>query len=368
MFQAICRVNRLDSDDKEFGFIVDYKDLFKKVENAVAVYTSELDYDDFEAADCDILLKDRLKMGRERLDASLEALELICEEVKKPKGDLEHIHYFCGNTELPEELKAREVQRTGLYKGIVSFIRAYANIADDLESAGYSSGEIEHIKQRMDHYVKLREIIRKASGETIDLKAYEADMRNLLDRYIQADDSEVISKFGDMPLIDIIVNSGISDAIANLPDGIKGNKDSVAETIENNVRSKIIKDHLLDPAYYEKMSILLDEIIKKRKEKALEYEAYLQEIADLASKVAAGKVDDTPETLNTGAKRALYNNLGANESLALQIDAAVRLIKPAGWRGNQAKENIIKKAIWKIVADIDEVERIFDIVKQQSEY
>src|SRR5262245_12628975 len=43
LFQAICRTNRLDGEDKDFGYIVDYKDLFKKVENAIAVYTSELD-------------------------------------------------------------------------------------------------------------------------------------------------------------------------------------------------------------------------------------------------------------------------------------------------------------------------------------
>ena len=43
LFQAICRTNRIDGDDKDFGYIVDYKDLFKKVENAIAVYTAELD-------------------------------------------------------------------------------------------------------------------------------------------------------------------------------------------------------------------------------------------------------------------------------------------------------------------------------------
>lgn len=368
LFQAICRVNRLDTDDKDFGFIVDYKDLFKKVENAVAVYTSELDYDDFEAGDCDVLLKDRLQMGRRRLDDSLEALELICEDVKAPKGDLEYIHYFCGNTEIPEELKTREVQRTALYKATVAFIRAYANIGDELEAADYSLSEIEHIKQRMDHYVKLREIIRKASGENIDLKAYEADMRHLLDNYIQADESVVISPFGDMSLIDVIVKSGIADAINDLPEGIKKNKEAVAETIENNVRKKIIKDQLLDPAYFEKMSKLLDEIIKFRKENAEKYEAYLQKIADLVGRVATARPDGLPESLDTKAKRALYNNLEQNESFALQIDAAVLVSKSDGWRGNQAKENQIKKAIWKIVNDMDEVERIFAIVKQQNEY
>ena len=91
-----------------------------------------------------------------------------------------------------------------LYKATVSFIRAYANIADELETAGYSTKEMEHISQRTDHYVKLREIIRRASGETIDLKAYEADMRHLLDSYIQADDSVIVSPFGDMSLIDVM--------------------------------------------------------------------------------------------------------------------------------------------------------------------
>ena len=368
LFQAICRVNRLDGDDKEFGFIVDYKDLFKKVENAVAVYTSELDYDDFNSEDCDILLKDRLEAGRERLDNALEELELLCEPVESPKGDLEHIHYFCGNTEIPEELKARELVRHTLYKAIVSLIRAYANIADELTDAGYSESEIEHIDHRLDHYLKLREIIKNASGETIDLKAYEADMRHLIDNYIQADDSVVISPFGDMPLIDVIVNSGIAEAISGLPGGIKGNKEAVAETIENNVRSKIIKDHLLDPAYFDEMSKLLDEIIKQRKQNAIDYEEYLKKVAELAKKVAAGKEDSTPDALDTPAKRALWNNLGKDESLAIKVDTAILVSRSDGWRGNSAKENLIKQAIYKVLNDIAEVERIFNIAKQQADY
>lgn len=35
LFQAICRVNRLDTEDKQFGYIVDYKDLFTKVEDEI---------------------------------------------------------------------------------------------------------------------------------------------------------------------------------------------------------------------------------------------------------------------------------------------------------------------------------------------
>ncbi len=368
LFQAICRVNRLDTEDKQFGYIVDYKDLFRKVENAVAVYTSELDYDDFEKPDCDILLQDRMQKGRERLDQAIEQLALLCEPVELPKGTLEHIHYFCGNTEIPAELKAREVQRIALYKGIVALIRAYANLADDLEAAGYTEKEIRAINEKLDFYLKLREEIRKASGETLDLKTYEADMRHLIDNYIQAAEPQNISPFGNLSLIELIVKTGIAEAIGSLPNGIKGSKEAVAETIENNVRSKIIKDHLIDPAFFEEMSVLLSAIIKERKENAISYEEYLRKIADLAQRVQAGHGESTPETLNTPAKRALYNNLGKNKDLAIAVHEAVIEYRPDGWRDNDAKEKVIKSRLYEVLKDVDEVERIFPIIKKQVEY
>jgi len=376
LFQAICRTNRLDGEDKDFGYIVDYKDLFKKVEKAIAVYTSELDYS-AGGADPQVMMQNRLSKGRERLDNAMETLALLCEPVEPPKGELEHIHYFCGNTEIPEDLKEREPQRAALYKATVALLRAFANIADELEAAGYTESDIRRIKQELDHYLKLREIIRKASGETLDLKAYEADMRHLIDIYIEADEPRNISPFDNMPLLELIVKTGIANAINNLPDGLKANKEAVAETIENNVRSKIIKEHLNDPAYYEKMSALLDEIIAARKAKAVEYEEYLKRIADLAKRVEAGQSEETPEQLNTPGRRALYNNLKIVETqdlaslrlqLAIKIDEAVKRIRPDGWRDVQAREQVIKAALYDLLQDEAEVERIFLIIKHQREY
>src|SRR6266568_6851717 len=275
LFQAICRVNRLDGDDKDFGYIVDYKDLFKKVENAIAVYTSELDHSDGGASP-EVLLQDRLKKGKERLDNAIETLALLCEPVQPPQGELEHIHYFCGNTEIADDLKLHEPQRAALYKATVALARAYANIADELEPAGYSSADVARIKERLDHYLNVREIIRKASGETLDLKAYEADMRHLIDTYIEADEPRKISPFDNMGLLELIVKTGIANAITSQLGGLRGNRNAIAETIENNVRRKIIKEQLNDPAFYEKMSALLDEIIVARKTKAIAYEGYLK--------------------------------------------------------------------------------------------
>jgi type I restriction enzyme R subunit len=228
LFQAICRTNRLDGEDKDFGYIVDYKDLFKKVENVIAVYTSELDHS-AGGANPEVLLQDRLKKGRERLDNAVEVLALLCEPVEPPKSELEHIHYFCGNSEIPSDLLEREPQRTALYKATVGLVRAYANLSDEMEPAGYSTEEINRIKQKINHYLAMRELIRKASGETLDLKAYEADMRHLIDTYIEADEPRKISPFDNIGLLDLIVKTGMADAIANKLGSLKGNQNAVAE-------------------------------------------------------------------------------------------------------------------------------------------
>jgi type I restriction enzyme R subunit len=388
LFQAICRTNRLDGDDKDFGYIVDYKNLFDKLDNAISVYTSELD-DSEGGSDPGIHLKERLKQGKERLDLALEAVAMLCEPVALPKGELEHIHYFCGNSERASDLEEREPQRVTFYKATATLVRAYANISDEMDAAGYNSAEVSRIKHRINDYLAIREIIRKASGETLDLKAYEADMRHLIDTYIQADVPRKISPFDDIPLLELIVNTGIAEAINQQLGGLKGNKNAIAETIENNVRSKIIKEHLNDPEFYEKMSALLDEIIAARKAKAIEYEEFLKRIAELAKKVQAGKADDTPVKLDTPGKRALYNNLkvwtshdGTAEKpaeytvpgasvldLALTIDETVKHVRPNDWRGVQAREQVIKQALYEILQDVEEVERLFKIIfEHKGEY
>jgi type I restriction enzyme R subunit len=373
LFQAICRTNRLDGEDKTFGYIVDYKDLFKKLVNergtgALQVYTSELD-DSAGDGTPEVLMQDRLKKGRERLDNALEAVALLCEPVQPPKQELQHIHYFCGNVEVPSDLEERSPQRVALYKTVATLVRAFANLADDLPRAGYTDDQIDKLKKKIDDHLKLREVIRRASGETIDLKAYEADMRHLIDTYIEAKEPRKISNFGEVGLLELIVNSGMADAIATLPAGIQGNQTAIAETIANNVRSKIIKEHLRDPAFYDRMSVLLREILDDLKAKRISYEQFLVRMADVAKQVQSGMADDTPVKLDTPGKRALFNNLGQNEALALQIDATVKQVRPDKWRGVKPKENIIKAALLPLLGnDQAEVERVFIILCGQTEY
>jgi type I restriction enzyme R subunit len=367
LFQAICRTNRLDGEDKQFGYIVDYMDLFKKVQGAIEVYSSELDHS-AGGVDPEVILQDRLTKGRKWLDEALETLHLICEPVPPPRDDDAFRRYFCGNTEIAEDLQDREALRATFYKACAGLVRAFANIADDLDTAGYSAVEVEQLKSRIASYVKLREMIRYAAGETIDLKAYEADMRHLIDTYIEAKEPRRISPFEDMPLLEIIAALGIESAIDTLPGSLRGNREAVAEAIENNVRSKIIKERLTDPAFYDKMSELLDEIIGARKAKALAYEDYLKQIANLVATINAGQEGGRPAIIRTEGQRALYSNLGRDADLAMRVDLRIKEVRPADWRGVQAREQTIKAAIYDIVKNEAETERLFAIAYHQREY
>ena len=143
----------------------------------------------------------------------------------------------------------------------------------------------------------------------------------------------------------------------------------MAETIENNIRKLIIDESPVNPKYYEKMSELLDSLIKKRREEALGYEKYLAELMTLAVKVQKpGGGTDYPQSLNTGAKRALYDNLGKDEDLALAVDYAVVSSKKDGWRGHKVKEKEVRYAVKRVLHDEQLSDSVFDLVKNQSDY
>ncbi len=392
LFQAICRVNRLDGDDKEYGYIIDYKDLFKSLEGAVADYTSGA-LDGYDQEDVKGLLENRLEKSREDLDEALEVVRALCEPVEVPKDSADYLRYFCamdsGNA---EQLKDNEPKRLKLYKFTATLLRAFANLANELAEAGYTPKEIEKIKAEVDHYTKMRDEVKLASGDYIDLKAYEPAMRHLIDTYIRADESEKISAFDDMSLIQLIVERG-PDAVDSLPKGIKKNQEAVAETIENNVRKLIINESPVDPAYYDKMSKLLDALIEQRRKGAVSYKEYLDKIAALTKEATmpGGGQGGYPPRVKTAAQRALYNNLGKDEALVLEVDAAVLSSRQDGWRNNTMKTKRVWLAIQHVLATVvpaghdlraqeiggspipalnleTETDRILELVKHQNEY
>jgi type I restriction enzyme R subunit len=389
LFQAICRVNRLDGEDKDFGYIIDYKDLFKSLEGAVQDYTSGA-LDGYDKEDVAGLLEDRLRKAKEKLEDALEQVRALCEPVEVPKDQAAYLRYFSSKEPGDAaQLKANEPMRLSLYKMTAALVRAYANLANEMAQAGYTATQAQTIREEVAFYENLRSEVKLHSGDAIDLKRYEPAMRHLIDTYIRAEESEKVSAFDDLSLVELIVERG-ADALKALPEGIKKSKAAVAETIENNVRKLIIDESPINPKYYEKMSELLNALIAQRREQALDYAAYLAGIIDLARKVKHGPdAAAYPKLLDTQAKKALYDNLGKDEPLAIAVDKAVRESKQDSWRSNPFKVKRVKLAIQRALGDFQNpegdqfkesassankeldsgnVETILELVKKQNEY
>ena len=280
LFQAICRTNRLDGDDKDYGHIVDFKELFGDVQEAIAVYSSdELDIDRGQRRRrTTSTSRTGSKEGKKQLDEAREALRYLCEPVPLPREVEQFLHYFCGDAANPNALNETEPLRISFYKAVAVFVRAYAAIAQDLTEAGYSDAEAAALQKEVEFYSEIRAAIKKHSGEELDIKPYEADMRHLLNTYIQADPAADLGELGELSLTELIIETGIHDAIARkLNEKGKLSRNAIAEGIINNVRKTIIRDQLTDPRFYEQMSKLLDDLIKQSRADAAAYEEFLRE-------------------------------------------------------------------------------------------
>lgn len=367
LFQAICRVNRVSGEDKEYGYIVDYKDLFKAVESSIQDYTNGA-LSGYEKDDVAGLLKNRLQAAREDLEQALEEVQLLCEPVENPKDTLSYLRYFVavlsGNA---MEMKANEGKRITLYKLIAKLIRSFSGIANELKAAGYTPNQIKQLQDKVLHYTNVRDEVKLASGDAIDLKRYEPAMRHLIDTYIKAEESQKISAFDDLSLVQLIIERG-PEAVDDLPEGIRRNQPATAETIENNVRRTIVEQEAINPKYYERMSLLLSELIKKRREDALTYKEYLAQIVELTKKVAKpGSGKTYPASIQTPGQKALYDNIGDLDK-AMEVHEGILREAQHGWRDIPIRARKLRQWLADALKDEDELERIFAIIEANDEY
>ena len=88
----------------------------------------------------------------------------------------------------------------------------------------------------------------------------------------------------------------------------------------------------------------------------------------LAQKLSQENISDYPPLINNSELRTLYNNLLNDEEKTLKLDKNLKLNIPSDWRGVTPKEQVVKQLIYEVVNDSSEVERLFEIIKQQDSY
>lgn len=360
LFQAVCRVNRLDGEDKDFGCIIDYSDLFDSLQEAHSDYTNGA-FENYEREDIQGLISDKAQKIKKKLEEARDQLRSLCESVKEPKDEMDYIAYFCGS-----DLEKNTQKRRLFYQLVGAFLRMFVEL-NHLEKPVYSKEEMQKIKQEAQFYRHLQKAVSLNSGDSVDLKSYSEDMRRILDAYIKATDSETLIKIEDQGLCEVLAQMDINDFHKELSQVFK-KESSMAESIANNTKKRIIEKEASDPKYYEKLSSLLNDLINQFREKKLTYLEYLQQIHNLAKQVIHKEDKNYPKKINTNALKTLYDNLDENEALALEIDACIRDNKKDGWVGHNQKEKNLKIALRKIINDEGLLEKIFNLAKHIDGY
>lgn len=375
LFQAICRVNRPDGDDKDYGYIVDYMDLFRNVQLAVTNYTSEA-FDNFEQDDVEGLIKNRYDEAKSEMVGAKASLEDLLENVDTPKEDVDYIRYFCDNESEEEDNSGK---RETLYALTSALTQSFGNCCEKLVSDyAYTESMVDGLRRSISEYNKIKDVVKLASCDYIDLKPYESDMRYILDTYIRAEESNSLSELGNMSLIELLIDNKTTTPVEAVVNDISPNQEAQAEAIEGNLQYEIVKKASSNPVYYGKLSEMLQKIISRRKMEALSYEEYLKQVVELAESILHPEdFGDYPESIKgSTAKRAIYDHLPNNENLVIEICTAISNAVEPDWKGSPQKQRKIQSAIYKKLmangfdeklAD-DETNNIFDIVKRQEEY
>lgn len=372
LFQAICRVNRPDGEDKDYGYIVDYMDLFRNLQTAVYDYTSGA-FEGYNTEDIQGLIKNRYDEAKSEMEAAISSLQELISNVEEPNNDTSCIKYFCDKTKQKESANRRDV----LYRLTASATRSFANCCDRLSSNyGYSEDEVKKLREDISNYNKIKMMIKLASSDYIDLKPYEADMRYILDTYIKAEDSRVISNLEDMSMIELLIESTTTTPM-ELINKIPGDDPAKAEIIENNIKHEIVKKKESNTVLYSKLSQMLEAIILKRKTDKLSYEEYLRQVIELA------KIVEKPETSNmypdeiksSLGKMAIYDLMDKNVELAVKLDETIKSTSQPDWKQNPQKQQRIKGAIYKILEEtyefddaVSRTEEVYTLIEKIEEY
>lgn len=372
LFQAICRVNRVDGDDKEYGYIVDYQNLFECISGAIGDYTSDgAALSGYDKEDIEGYIKEKNKACRKDLEEAKEQVEALLELVH-PQTREGFFRYFVYDDNAPEEEMDKQLddnaeKRSKLYKYVRRYLNCYANLANSLEDMGYNEAERKEYAECAKKYDALKREIELRSNDHIDMRRYEPDMRQVLDLYVKAEDSEVIAKLDDTSFLDIVAAQN-EEQLNDLPDELKDEYGRAsAETVEANLREVIRKDSPFNPAYYGKLSIILQELIDKRKKEMLDYEEYMKELIELVKKARGKSANSYPESIKTPGMRALYDNLGQNEYLAIRAHEVIKENALVGFRDNRLKQRKLIKALAKLLGD-EMAQKIYDIIKLHDEY
>jgi len=327
LLQAIARVNRL-YDGKDFGFIVDYRGLLGDLDKALNDYSGLADFDEEDIAGAVFDIKEEIA----RVKTYYAYLEELFQEVEE-KSDQESYEVYL----------ADEERRKLFYEYLSHYARALKlALSSDKISEVFNNKEIINYKEKMKFYAQLRKSVRIRYHEQVDFGKYEKQMQKLLDTFISAEEVNQLTK-----LVNIFDEEFESEIERVVGDNAR------ADAILSATTAVITEKRESNPAYYDKLSKRIQEIIEEYKEKRLTEEEKLKqakEIRDLLVKNEGEEESNYPNSIkNNSCARAFYDNLEEcfNEAMN-SIDERILVAEaPIGY-GNRVQEDLLTQTVLKI--------------------
>lgn len=274
LLQAIARVNRLfeeETQEKQFGFILDYEGLLGELDKALTTYTA---FEGYNAEDVAGALTD-VREEMKRLPQLHEQLWDIFKEVRNKK-DMEQF----------EQLLADEAKRQDFYERLRAYSRClHISLSSDKLEEVFTDAKIAELKRNWKTFTELKRSVQLRYQEIVDIKEYEPKIQKLLDDHVVAMPADVIIRPVNIndraQLKAVIEEEGISTA---------SKADRIASATKRTITEKMDED----PAFYMQFSDMLEEAIRTYRERRLSEKdllkaegEYLATVVDITTRVAA---------------------------------------------------------------------------------
>ena len=286
LLQAIARVNRVYRD-KEFGYIIDYSNVLKELDMALAMYDVLQDFDEDDLAESLTSINEEVN----RLPQHHSDLWDIFKQVEN-RSDEEEFERLLADTELREEFYALLSEYAKTLAVALSSER-FVTTTDESEMKRY--------KDDLKRFQRFSNAVRLRYAESVDFSSIEPRIRKLLDTHIQADTVTRLNKpvniFDDMSFNRIKDEQGV---YGNLTTAARA--DTIAHAVKRTLNEKMDED----PAFYRKFSVLIQEVIDSSRAKCISDLEYLKQVTRLRDQVVSGRHDDAPGKLRDNDEACAY--------------------------------------------------------------
>jgi type I restriction enzyme R subunit len=282
LLQAIARVNRI-YPDKEFGYIIDYYGVIENLDNALQLYSS---FEEFDEEDL------------------VGALTNISEEIKKlPQKHSELWDIFKTilnkrDAEAYQQLLKDEAIRVLFYDKLAVFAKALKLALSSIDfHKTVEEKIINHYKDDLAMFLKLRLAVVERYSDVIDYKQYEGQIQKLIDTHITTEKIETITE-----LVNIFDKDKFQQEVENTT-GKAAKADKIASRTSKHITEKMDED----PAFYKKFSQMLKETIADYEAKRIGEAQYLSRVQDIMNNVLARTDNDIPaQLIDRDVAKAFY--------------------------------------------------------------